>query len=221
MEFKWNEEQEMLRTTVRTFAERDIRPVAFSFRDKGREEMPEHLNNKMRDMGLFGMTLPEEYGGGGQSPVDAILAMEEVGRVDPLFANSIFGTNFGPVRAIASYGTEQQKHKYIPAVCRGEGHVAISITEPEAGSAATHLKTRAVRDGDHYVVNGTKSFISSASTATKMKPTRILFQMLITLILFGLGMGVKRVTRLPSLSRLTPQPAARKPFLTRIAGKIV
>ncbi|GAB4338422.1 MAG: acyl-CoA dehydrogenase [Candidatus Abyssubacteria bacterium] len=166
MDFKWNEEQEMLRKTVRAFAERDIRPVAFSFRDKGGDAIPRDLIHKMRDMGLFGMTLPEEYGGGGRSPVDAILAMEEVGRVDPLFAESIFGANFGPIRAIASYGTEQQKKKYIPPVCRGEGHVAISITEPEAGSAATHLKTRAVRKGDHYVVNGTKSFISNAETAT-------------------------------------------------------
>jgi alkylation response protein AidB-like acyl-CoA dehydrogenase len=166
MDFKWTEEQQMLRQTVRTFAERDIRPVALSFRDKGRDAYPRELHKKMIDMGLFGMTLSEEYGGGGRSPVDAIMAMEEVGRVDPLFAQSIFGTNFGPIRAIAGYGTEQQKRKYIPDVCRGEGHVAISITEPEAGSAATQLRTKAIRDGDHYVVNGTKSFISGAESAS-------------------------------------------------------
>lgn len=166
MDFKWDEEQQMLRQTVRTFAERDIRPVALSFRDKGMDAYPRELHKKMIDMGLFGMTLPEEYGGGGRSPVDAIMAMEEVGRVDPLFAESIFGTNFGPIRAIAGYGTEQQKKKYIPPVCRGEGHVAISITEPDAGSAATYLKTKAIRHGDHYIVNGTKSFISSADAAT-------------------------------------------------------
>ena len=166
MDFKWDEEQQMLRQTIRTFAERDIRPVALSFRDQGREAVPDNLGKKMIDMGLFGMTLPEEYGGGGRSPVDAIMAMEEVGRVDPLFAQSIFGTNFGPIRAIAGYGTEQQKQKYIPDVCKGKGHVAISITEPEAGSAATHLRTKAVRDGDNYIVNGTKSFISGAESAT-------------------------------------------------------
>jgi alkylation response protein AidB-like acyl-CoA dehydrogenase len=119
----------------------------------------------MGEIGLLGMTLPEAYGGGGRAPVDAIMVMEEVGRVDPLAAGIVFGANFGPIRAVAVYGTDSQKRKYIPPVCRGESSMSIAITEPTAGSAATELKTRAVRDGDHYVLNGAKSFISEGNRA--------------------------------------------------------
>ncbi len=164
MDFQWNEEQQMLRETVRKFAEKELRPIAFTHEDSG--EYPPAINKTMAEMGLFGMTLPEEYGGGGRSPVEAIMVMEEVGRVDPLAANIVFGANFGPIRAVARYGTEQQKRKYIPPCCAGEGYMAISITEPGAGSAATQLRTRAIQEGDHYILNGSKSFISDGKRAT-------------------------------------------------------
>ena len=163
MDFQWNEEQEMLRETVRAFAERELRPIAFTH--EGRGDYPREIHQKMADMGLLGMTLPEEYQGGGRTPVDAIMVMEEIGRVDPLAAGIVFGANFGPIRAVARYGTDPQKEKYIPPVCRGESSMSIAITEPTAGSAATELKTRAVQDGDHYVLNGTKSFISDGDRA--------------------------------------------------------
>jgi hypothetical protein len=163
MDFQWNEEQEMLRQTVRAFAERELRPIAFTH--EGRGDYPREIHQKMADMGLLGMTLPEEYQGGGRTPVDAIMVMEEIGRVDPLAAGIVFGANFGPIRAVARYGTGPQKEKYIPPVCRGESSMSIAITEPTAGSAATELKTRAVQDGDHYLLNGTKSFISDGDRA--------------------------------------------------------
>jgi alkylation response protein AidB-like acyl-CoA dehydrogenase len=153
----------MLRQAVHTFAERELRPIAFSV--EGRGDYPREIHAKMADMGLLGMTLPEEYEGGGRTPVDAIMVMEEIGRVDPLAAGIVFGANFGPIRAVARYGSDRQKRKYIPPVCRGESSMSIAITEPTAGSAATELKTRAVQDGDHYVLNGAKSFISDGDRA--------------------------------------------------------
>ena len=163
MDFQPTEEQQMLRETVRTFAEKELRPIAFTH--EGRGDYPREIYQEMAAMGLFGITLPEEYEGGGRTPVDAIMVMEEIGRVDPVAAGIVFGANFGPIRAVAVYGTDQQKQKYIPPVCRGEASMSIAITEPTAGSAATELKTRAVRDGDHYVLNGTKSFISEGDRA--------------------------------------------------------
>jgi len=163
MDFQPNQEQEMLRQTVHTFAEKELRPIAFTH--EGRGDYPREIFQEMADMGLLGMTLPEEYQGGGRTPVDAIMVMEEIGRVDPLAAGIVFGANFGPIRAVAVYGTDQQKQKYIPSVCRGESSMSIAITEPTAGSAATELKTRAVQDGDHYVLNGAKSFISDGDRA--------------------------------------------------------
>jgi alkylation response protein AidB-like acyl-CoA dehydrogenase len=163
MDFQPNQEQEMLRQAVRTFAEKELRPIAFTH--EGRGDYPREIFQEMADMGLLGITLPEKYQGGGRTPVDAIMVMEEIGRVDPLAAGIVFGANFGPIRAVAVYGTDRQKEKYIPPVCRGEFSMSIAITEPTAGSAATELKTRAVQDGDHYVLNGAKSFISDGDRA--------------------------------------------------------
>ena len=106
MDFQWDEEQEMLRQTVRSFAEKELRPIAFTH--EGRGDYPREIFQEMADMGLLGMTLPEEYQGGGRTPVDAIMVMEEIGRVDPLAAGIVFGANFGPIRAVAVYGTDQQ-----------------------------------------------------------------------------------------------------------------
>jgi alkylation response protein AidB-like acyl-CoA dehydrogenase len=163
MDFQPNQEQEMLRQAVRTFAEKELRAIAFTH--EGRGDYPREIFQEMADMGLLGITLPEKYQGGGRTPVDAIMVMEEIGRVDPLAAGIVFGANFGPIRAVAVYGTDRQKEKYIPPVCRGEFSMSIAITEPTAGSAATELKTRAVQDGDHYVLNGAKSFISDGDRA--------------------------------------------------------
>jgi alkylation response protein AidB-like acyl-CoA dehydrogenase len=163
MDFQPNQEQEMLRQAVRTFAEKELRPIAFTH--EGRGDYPREIFQEMADMGLLGITLPEKYQGGGRTPVDAIMVMEEIGRVDPLAAGIVFGANFGPIRAVAVYGTDRQKERYIPPVCRGEFSMSIAITEPTAGSAATELKTRAVQDGDHYVLNGAKSFISDGDRA--------------------------------------------------------
>ena len=118
MDFQPTEEQQMLREAVRTFAENELRPIAFTL--EGRGDYPPEIYREMAAMGLFGMTLPEEYEGGGRTPVDAIMVMEEIGRVDPVAAGIVFGANFGPIRAVAVYGTDQQKQKYIPPVCRGE-----------------------------------------------------------------------------------------------------
>jgi butyryl-CoA dehydrogenase len=162
MDFQPNEEQEMLRETARNFAEKELRPIAFTHEDRG--EYPREIYLQMGEIGLLGMTLPEAYGGGGRAPVDAIMVMEEVGRVDPLAAGIVFGANFGPIRAVAVYGTDSQKRKYIPPVCRGKLHVD-RHHRADRRLRGHRAKTRAVLDGDHYLLNGAKSFISEGNRA--------------------------------------------------------
>ena len=157
MNFQLTDEQKMLKDMVRDFVEKEIRPKAAEW-DEREEFVPPAMIKKYADLGLLGITMPEEYGGQGLTAFEAILVIEEMARVSPLAAFPVFEANVGPARVIQLFGTEEQKRKYLPRVCSGEIMISVGMTEPEAGSALTDLKTRAVPDGDCYIVNGQKRF---------------------------------------------------------------
>lgn len=159
MDFQLNEEQKMLKKMVHDLAEKEFRPRVTEWEAKAEPISHEHVK-KLADLGLLGLCLPTKYGGQGRSAFEAILSIEELARISILCAAPVFESNVGPVKVIEQFGTEEQKGKYIPPVCRGESMISVGMTEPEAGSALTDLNTRAVLDGDHYVVNGMKRFVS-------------------------------------------------------------
>lgn len=127
--------------------------------------LPDDILQEMKELGLFGLTIPEEYGGLGLTMEEEILVSIALGRTSPAF-RSIMGTNNGiGSAAIVFNGTEAQKQKYLPKYATGEWVSCFCLTEPDAGSDAASLKTTAVRDGDHYVLNGTKRYITNAKVA--------------------------------------------------------
>ena len=128
-------------------------------------ELPEDILKEMKALGLFGLTIPEEYGGLGLTMEEEILIAIALGRTSPAF-RSIMGTNNGiGSAAIVFNGSEEQKQKYLPRYASGEWISCFCLTEPEAGSDAASLKTTARREGDHYIVNGTKRYITNAIIA--------------------------------------------------------
>lgn len=129
------------------------------------ERVPEEIVREMKEIGLFGLTIPEEYGGLGLTMEEEILVSIELGKTSPAF-RSLIGTNNGiGSAAIVFNGTEEQKRKYLSKYASGEWISCFCLTEPEAGSDAASLRTTAVRDGDHYVINGSKRFITNAPVA--------------------------------------------------------
>ena len=129
------------------------------------ETVPEAIVEEMKQLGLFGLTIPEEYGGLGLTMEEEILVSIELGRTSPAF-RSLIGTNNGiGSAAIVFSGTEAQKRKYLPKYASGEWISCFCLTEPEAGSDAASLRTTATRDGEYYLLNGTKRFITNAPLA--------------------------------------------------------
>ncbi|AOW13886.1 acyl-CoA dehydrogenase [Hydrogenophaga crassostreae] len=127
--------------------------------------IPHDLVNEMKQMGLFGLTVPEAYGGLGLTMEEEVEVMFAMGQTSPCF-RSLFGTTVGiGSQGILFDGTEEQKARYLPKLATGELVASFALTEPDAGSDAASLRTTAIRDGDHYVVNGTKRFITNAPTA--------------------------------------------------------
>ncbi len=165
MDFSLTEEQQMMINTLRAMGKReDFKELAARIDATG--EFPAHLMKRYADMGLLGMTLSPEYGGGGQAAIDAILAVEELAKFSPIIAGPVFESNVGPVRVIDIFGTEDQKKAIMPGVCRGEFSVSVCMTEPDAGSDLTSLATKAVEEGDHYILNGRKTFITGGGEAS-------------------------------------------------------
>ncbi|MFM0208278.1 acyl-CoA dehydrogenase family protein [Paraburkholderia sediminicola] len=129
------------------------------------DEIPVDIVNDMKALGLFGLTIPEQYGGLDLTMEEEVLVMFELGKTSPAF-RSIIGTTVGiGSQGIVIDGTEEQKAQWLPKLASGETIASFALTEPESGSDAASLRTRAVRDGDHYVVNGTKRFITNAPQA--------------------------------------------------------
>ena len=156
-----------LREQARRFAQKEIAPHAHSWDEAN--EFPRELYNRMADVGLLGVGYPIEYGGGGGDLGLTLAVAEEL---------IIHGTNVGVVAGLGSHGialppilisgTEEQKKRFIPAVLRGEKVAALAITEPSGGSDVARLRTKAVRDGDYYVINGSKTFITSGCRADQI-----------------------------------------------------
>ncbi|MBW1649542.1 MAG: acyl-CoA dehydrogenase family protein [Deltaproteobacteria bacterium] len=161
MDFDLTKEQEMIRKEVRKFAKEEIVPVAAELDEK--EEFSAKLTKKMGEIGLFGVIVPEEYGGQNLDYLSYIIAVEEVARIDGSQAATIAAGNSLGISPLLYFGTEEQKKKYLPKLCSGEGLWGFGLTEPEAGSDAGGTQTEAVLDGNEWVINGTKVFITNAA----------------------------------------------------------
>jgi len=165
MDFDLSEEQRMLVDMLSSMGKReDFKKLAVEIDRTG--EYPTHLLKKYGELGLLGMTLSPEYGGGGQPGINAILAIEQLAKFSPMIATPVFESNIGPVTVINAFGTPEQKRAIVPGVCKGELSVSVSMTEPEAGSDLTSLSTKLVEDGDGYRLNGRKVFISGGGEAS-------------------------------------------------------
>ncbi len=169
MNFDLTREQEMIRKEVRKFAQSEIAPVAQELDEK--EEFSPELTLKMGEIGLFGMFVGEKYEGQALDYLSYIIAVEEVARVDGSQAATIAAANSLGIGPIYYFGDEEQKRKYLPKLCTGEGLWGFGLTEPTAGSDAGGSKTTAVRDGDEWVVNGSKIFITNAACELTMGVT--------------------------------------------------
>ncbi|KAF0802062.1 Acyl-CoA dehydrogenase [Alcanivorax xiamenensis] len=149
--------------TIRRFVRDRLVPAEQSVAEN--DAIPDDIVQEMKEMGLFGLSIPEEYGGLGLTMEEEAMVAFEIGRTSPAF-RSLFGTNNGiGAQGILIDGTEEQKRKYVPKLATGEVISSFCLTEPDAGSDAASLKTRAVRDGDHYILNGTKRFITNGPKA--------------------------------------------------------
>jgi alkylation response protein AidB-like acyl-CoA dehydrogenase len=162
MEFGLSAEQEQIRSEVRKFADNEIRPVASEYDRK--EKYPHDVVEKSSEMGLTGANIPIEYGGAGYSTLDMMIIIEELFAVDPGIALSIVSTSFG-TEAIVGHGTEEQKEEYLEPVARGEAITGAAISEPHAGSDVSAISTRAEKDGDEWVINGNKMWITNGTVA--------------------------------------------------------
>ena len=148
---------------VRRFVTETCVPVEAQVGDE--DAVPQHVVDAMKALGLFGIAVPEEYGGLDLDMETECLVAMELGQTSPAF-RSVAGTNIGiGSQALVLFGTEAQKQKWLPGVASGDLIASFALTEPEAGSDAAGLRTRAVRDGDHYILNGTKRYITNANKA--------------------------------------------------------
>lgn len=163
MEFELTEEQQMIRRMVREFAEKEIRPIAREIDARG--EFPWEVIRKMAGLGLLGLPIPEQYGGSGADTVSYAIAVEEVSRVSGSIGITMAAHTSLGLYPLYRFGSEEQKKQYLPRLASGEGLAAFGLTEPEAGSDAGGVKTTAVLDGDQWVLNGQKTFITSGSIA--------------------------------------------------------
>ncbi|MFB0628694.1 acyl-CoA dehydrogenase family protein [Streptomyces sp. AB3(2024)] len=163
MNLELSEEQEAVRRLARAFTEREIAPYAAEW-DRA-ESVDRSIVKKLGDLGFLGLTAPEEYGGSGGDHVSYALVTEELGRGDSA-VRGIVSVSLGLVaKTVAAWGTEAQKRDWLPRLCSGEALGCFGLTEPGTGSDAAALTTRAVREGDAYVINGSKMFITNGTWA--------------------------------------------------------
>lgn len=163
MLYDLSEEQEIFKRTLRKFCENELSPKASEWDEK--QEFPWENVEKMKKMGLWGLTIPEQYGGSGADMVTYVTAVIEVARVCGSTAVTLLLHNGVPTKSIWRFGTEDQKRNYLPPAARGEKLMAWGQTEPGAGSDATAMKSSAILKDDHYILNGTKIFITSGGVA--------------------------------------------------------
>ncbi|ESU33638.1 acyl-CoA dehydrogenase [Bacillus sp. 17376] len=164
MNFDFDEDLLALKRNVRDFIQSEVEPVAMQIEEE--DKIPENIIQLSRDMGLFGLSIPAEYGGLGIGMVEKCALYEEIGQTHNGYTTLIGAhTGIGTV-GIVELGNEQQKRKYLPAMASGEKIGAFALTEPDAGSNAANLRTTAVRNGDKYVLNGLKHYITNALEAS-------------------------------------------------------
>ena len=157
------ETRNQLIETIRRFVAERLRPMEAQTADDNL--VPDEIVAEMRDLGLFGLSIPEEFGGLGLSMEEECLVGVELGRTSPAF-RSVIGTNVGiGSQGLVMFGTDEQKARWLPGVASGEIITSFALTEPEAGSDSAAVQTRAVLDGDAYVLNGSKRFITNAGKA--------------------------------------------------------
>lgn len=162
MDYDLTQEQSMFRQMVREFAEAELAPTVDELDEKG--EFPYASQAKMADLGLFGLPIPEEYGGSGAGLVTYSIAVEEISRVSPSMGITLAAHTSLGMMPVHFFGSEEQKREYLVPMARGEKLGAFGLTEPEAGSDAGATQTSAELVGDQWVINGTKCFITNSGT---------------------------------------------------------
>ena len=163
MDFNLSEEHRVFQNSVRNLAENNLKNGSL---DRAHDpNFPRDVAKLFAQNGLMGITLPEKDGGQGGSLMDAVLAIEQVALVCPRSADVVQSGSFGPLRTFAEYASNFQKEKYLRKLLRGEFVIGLGMTEPNAGSAVTDLKTKAIKDGDGFRVTGSKVFTSNSPDA--------------------------------------------------------
>ena len=163
MDLEFSAEQEMIRKMVRDFAQKEVAPIAAEIDEQG--VVPFENIRKMASLGLLGLIIPEEYDGGGADMISYVIAIEELSKACASTAIVVAVQNSLVAAGIERFGTEAQKNAYLPPLARGEKIGAFALTEPGAGCDASALLTTAVREGDEYVINGRKHFITNGGFA--------------------------------------------------------
>jgi len=165
LNFNLSEDQKFFRETIRSFVDKEIRPVVSELEKSG--TYPDEIVKKMKDMGLFGILIPEEYGGQNIDMVSMAILFEELSRGWMGIAG-IIGSHSLSTWMINKHGTEEQKNQFLPGLATGEIRTGVGLTEPDAGTDLQGIKTKAVLDGDHYIVNGSKMWITNARHANPL-----------------------------------------------------
>jgi len=168
----FSEEHKMLREMVREFAQNEVKPLAQELDETG--EFPYESVKKMAELGLMGIPWEEQYGGTGMDTLALVIAIEELGKVCCSTAATLMAHTSLGTAPIAIFGTDEQKEKYLPGLASGKKIGAFGLTEPNAGSDAGNTQTRAVLDGDHYIVNGEKAFCTNAGVSSVMIFTAVI-----------------------------------------------
>ena len=164
MDFRLNEEQRALQDAARRFARGELLPLALELEEKN-EPVPIEWRRRYADLGFLGVNMPEAYGGLGLGALEALIVLEEFARVSPAVAFPVFESATGPVRAVLQFGSESLKTRILPRVISGEAVVAVSMSEPQAGSALTDLTTRAQVGPDSIIISGQKRWCSGGGHA--------------------------------------------------------
>lgn len=155
-------EHDEIRKKVRGFAQKEVKPLAFKLDEE--EKFSSHLTQRMGDLGLFGLYLPKEYGGQGKDYLSLLIAVEEIAKVDASQASTLAAHNSLGIGPIYYFGTEEQKQKYLPKLTSGENVWAFGLTEENAGSDSMGTESRGILQGEDWLINGSKKFISNASS---------------------------------------------------------
>ena len=170
----FTEEHKMLRDMVRDFARNEVKPLAQELDEKG--GFPYESVKKMAELGLMGIPWDEKYGGTGMDTMALVIAIEEIGKVCPSTSATMMAHTSLGTAPIAIFGTEEQKERYLPGLASGKKIGAFGLTEPNAGSDAGNTQTRAVLNGDEYIVNGEKAFCTNAGEASVMIFTAVMIE---------------------------------------------